>query len=778
MVCPYCGTRNTPTAVVCGQCGAILRDSLTIKAKSQKKAAQPVVIRKHVGSIVILCIGVILAFFVGDFLGKIRFESDRELQLACGGVAAMASAIILLVVSFGRLTILRMIYRSNRKKICAKLDELLTKSREAVEKELEDHNTAVGRFKLASIYLLANDVEKSIHQFEQAQQLSPPTRSEDLNNLSVALAQRGQLGPAFERLDKAISLSPTRIEPRFNMARILNQTGREVDSKVVEARLNEAPTVLQTSSDLLNQLGLSLAIQERTEAAIKIFAKAVSVSDKPKDRDLIANMRNNIGVAHAMAGRPVDAQLELNGILQTEPENARAAANLAVLMIGNRRYVDAVERLSQSLHLEPELAAAHCDLGYAYCQQGSINEGIREFRAAVLMEPNLFEAQYNLGKAYLDEGVLDYAERCLMRAIQLRRTSWQVHVALGVLYYISGLIDKAITCFSESLKLSPYEAVTLSALGACYIQKGNVDEAIVQFEVGLANNPHNAEILTNLSWAYILAEELNEGSDMAKRAIIESATLPQAYNNLGLCQITLGAPEVALDAFKKALALDSSLTKIYYHLGNTHIAMKQVENALKSWIEAAQAEPGNADVYTNLGVALYRQVKIEDAILEFRRVLKVRSDRKEDYINLGLALAAAKHHKEAIENFDKALAMDPRNAVVHSNRGLACYFANNVEEAMREWQMVTQLDPAYAKRRGKKQESEYDDAIIEYIPLYVTERAFFCKPHTAEFLYRFLPGYETDKWLVVAPCPELEPIAALRTQFAKFNRQLRALDMQ
>jgi len=725
----------------------------------------------------VIFVAPVVAFVVGLLLGRVAFEGSKPYQIFCGLAATLLSFIIIFIVSFGRVTLLRIVYGNNKSKLAKKVDDLVTTEREAQEALIEEHNTPEARYFLASLYLLMNDIEKSMQQFEQAQHLHPPTRPEDINNLAVALAARGQIGQAYDRLERAISVSPLSPQPKFNIAKILNQTGREVDAKAAEQKLTESLKAFEDNADLINQLGLSFAVQGRYEEAIKLFEKAYRSPGKSRDRDAAVNSRNNIALTHALAGRLDEAKAELNAIIKAEPENARAIANYGVILIEQRRYSDAVARLTKAVQLDPELALAHCNLGYAYCMSGAVNEGIREYRAAVLLEPYIFEAQYNLGKAYLDEGILDVAEKSLVRAVQLRRTSWQAHHAMGVLYYNRGLYDKALASFTDSLKLSPHEAVTLSAIGVCYVKRGNIDTAYEQLKFAMGHNNHNAEVLTNLSWLQISNDELHDATDTSKRAIAADQALAQPSNNLGLCQLALGAPEVALDAFKRALLLDPTLDRIHHHLGNAHVSVKQIDNAIKEWRLASQSEPGNGDIYTNLGVALYRQGRTEEAIAEFKRVLKVRTNRQEDYINLGLALASAKHHKEAIEQFDKALAIDPRNAVVHSNRGLACYFGNNVDEALREWSLVTQLDPAYAKRRGKKQESEYDDAIIEYIPLNVTERALFIKPHTAEYLYRYLPGYETDKWLIVAPSPELEPVIKLNSQIAKINRQLNSLDI-
>jgi tetratricopeptide (TPR) repeat protein len=721
----------------------------------------------------------VLAFVIGLLLGRVAFESKPHYQYLCGLAAMFVSVFIILLVSYGRMSLLRLVYSYNRNKLTNEVNHLLTATAEDLEKEIEEENTADKRYQLASVYLLAKDYEKSIHQFEQAQVLQAPTRPQDLNNLAVAMAHRGQISSAYERFEKAVAISPLSPEPKFNLAKLLNQTGREVDAHAAKEKLKESVKLLKKNGDLLTQLGMSFAIEGNTEDAIKSFKMAATASAKPRDRSGIINARNNIAMVNGMAGKVSEARSELTSILKVEPENARAIANAGVLLLTQRKYFDAVERLKKALQIEPDLAIAHCDLGYAYCMTGAINDGIREFRAAVLLDPHIFEAQYNLGKAYLDEGILDVAEKSLMRAVQLRITSWQVHHAIGVLYYNRGLYDKAISSFTDSLKLSPHQAITLSAIGVTYVHRNNMDTAYDQLKLAMAHNTHNAEVLTNLSWVQISNDELHDASDTAKRAIAADDAMAKPHNNLGLCQLALGAAEVAQQEFQHAIQLDPSLVKVHHHLGSAHIAMKQIDNAIKEWKEATQVEPGNSDIYTNLGVAYYRQTRVDDAIAEFRRSLKFRTvPRKEDYINLGLALASAKHHKEAIEQFDKALQIDPRNAIVHSNRGLACYFGNNVEEAMREWQLVTQLDPAYAKRRGKKQQTEYDDAIIEYIPLNTNERALFIEPHTPGYMYRYLPGYETDKWMTVAPIDNLEKVVSLNVQIDKVNRQLRALDLE
>ena len=130
---------------------------------------------------------------------------------------------------------------------------------------------------------------------------------------------------------------------------------------------------------------------------------------------------------------------------------------------------------------------------------------------------------------------------------------------------------------------------------------------------------------------------------------------------------------------------------------------------------------------------------------------------------------ALQKQKLAIDQFDQALEMDPRNVIVHSNRGLACYFANRPEEAMAEWANVTRLDPQYANRRGTAIQREFDDSQVDYVPLNVPDRAIRMPLKTADYLPRFLWGYDVGEWEIIVSDPAL---AALPEQL----RALRALE--
>jgi tetratricopeptide (TPR) repeat protein len=385
------------------------------------------------------------------------------------------------------------------------------------------------------------------------------------------------------------------------------------------------------------------------------------------------------------------------------------------------------------------------------------------------------ESQYNLGKAYADAKVYTQAERYFLTTLKINQRLWQACVGMGIVYYYVGPVEKAIAWFKEAERLSPNEAAVLGGLALCNALQGDLLEAERLFIESIKHNARNPENLANLGWIYIQMEKYHEAADFIERAARHTDRNGAVFNNLALCNLHMGASEVALKYFRRALETDPHLVSVHYNLGHVYHVMKSSDLALREWIMATEQEPGLADAFVNVGVSYYRTARFDMAQKFFQKVVNLRQDRMEDFLNLGLAYARLNKNKEAIEQFDRAIQIAPRNPMVHSNRGLACYFAKQVEEAMKEWRIVSQLSAAYSKSREKKQQSEYDESAVDFLPLYINERALHAPPASGDFLYAMLPGYSASRWELIISDPDIKQIPELKAQQAHFHRQLNAL---
>lgn len=741
MTCPYCNCKNSASAVICNQCGILLR------------------------------------------LGKTsRF-------IPPGGEGS------------GKFAFMRGLLPGNRLKgrqaaLHTRLTDLAAEIQERAEEDLKvPERTAAARLTLGGLALLQGEIEKSIHWFQQARQIGS-AEAEFFNNAGVALARRGTLPQAVEMFDQAVRASPDVVAPRANFAHLFAETGVDEDPDAAASALGEIQRALAQepkNPTLYNRLGLIFCRERRYEEAAAQFRQALAMAGS--DAAAQADAQNNIGLALSRSGDSPGAAQAFGAALQLDPNHAHALCNQSLTQMQETVVAAGLESLQRAARVDPASAGARANYGYGLCRIGAINEGILELKEALGMNSHLFRAAYNLGKAYADHDALDIAERYLARVLQFSPRSGEALTALGVIKTQQKMFPQAIEYFQSAIKIWPRRALSRSNLGIALGLAGDYQKAAAYLKKAAQLNPRDPHIPAQVGWIYLMQDNLTSGLDELGIAAGLDEHISEVQNNYGICYIALGKPDLALPRFKRTLDLNPDFHAVHYQWGYAYANLKSYDSALREWELTVRHEPANADCRVNRGVVFYQNGQIDEAIAEFRQVIVLRQTRMEDFSNLGLAYAKAgmnirkaarnpqdprmkqalERHKQAIDMFDRALAIDPRNVMLHSNRGLACFFASRAEEAMQEWGLVSQIDPAYARRRGKRQQSEFDDSQIALVPFSVPQRAASIPPKTGPYLPRFLAGYDTDEWDYLLGDPDLEKLRKMRLEARRLDREVNAL---
>ncbi len=741
MVCPYCSFKNSPGAVICSQCGILLK------------------------------------------LGK---TSRLVPATSSGG---------------GGLSLLRGILPGNRLKgrhaaLQGQITDAAAQIQERAEAELQDPAQAgAARLRLATLFLMGSEIEKSIHWFQQARQMGSAD-PEFFNNVGVALARRGAAAQAGEMLMRAAQLGPGLVAPAANLAHLFLDTGADPDPAGAGAAIGELQRALRLEPKnpaLYSRLGLVLCRERRYEEAVPQFKQAEALAaDDPAAR---ADAQNNAGIALALCGD--DPEAALTAALTSDPAHAPALTNLALARMGKTVTPAEIEKLTRAVHLDPANPAVRADYGYGLCRLGAINDGILALKEAMALNSHLWEACANLGKAYADADVFEAADRYAGRAFQFCKTSPELLTLLGVIKTQQRIIPQALQHFGAAIKLWPQSALAHVNLAVAQGLSGEFVEAGLHLKRALQLDPKNAHIPAQIGWLHLRRESLTAGLEELGTALKLDEHIPEAHNNFGLCYIGIGKPELSFSSFSRALELRPDFHVVHYQWGYAHALMKNQGAAMREWDLCVRYEPANADCRSNRGIIYYQKGQLDEAIAEFRHVVALRQTRMEDYSNLGLAYAksgktlqdaakaskktndprmkqALERHKQAIDMFDRALVLDPRNVMLHSNRGLACFFASQPEQAMSEWGLVSKIDPAYANRRGKRLQSEYDDSQIAFVPFSVPERAVPIAPQTAGFLPHYVSGYDTEEWNLIIADPALSRLSESRRELRRLDRALAA----
>ena len=103
-----------------------------------------------------------------------------------------------------------------------------------------------------------------------------------------------------------------------------------------------------------------------------------------------------LGDALSKRGRYAEAAEQFSEVLQAQPENAAALAQLGTARARQGKLDEAARVLSEAVRIQPGDAAAHNSLGNVLAEQGKPEEAVRQFEEAARLKPDHAAAHNNL----------------------------------------------------------------------------------------------------------------------------------------------------------------------------------------------------------------------------------------------------------------------------------------------------------------------------------------------------------------------------------------------
>lgn len=171
--------------------------------------------------------------------------------------------------------------------------------------------------------------------------------------------------------------------------------------------------------------------------------------------------------------------------LAVNPDCGVSHYNLAVGLLGQKKYEEAENELYQAIECSPTLAEAYVQLGGIRLQRGDI-EGCLEFnKKAIHARAGFAEGYGNIGFVYLQQGKLDEAIAALQKAIQYNNHFLQAHTTLANAYLMKGLVTESIEANLKVLSIEPNFAVAHNNLVIAYLEAGQPQTALVHCDKAL-----------------------------------------------------------------------------------------------------------------------------------------------------------------------------------------------------------------------------------------------------------------------------------------------------
>ncbi len=152
--------------------------------------------------------------------------------------------------------------------------------------------------------------------------------------------------------------------------------------------------------------------------------------------------------------------------------------NLAVALMGLKRYNEAEGELQEAIGCSPNLGEAYVLLGGIALQRGDLDGCLYYNRQGTKVKAGFSVAWGNIGFVYLQKGDVDEAIKALQKAIVYNSKFVQAYVTLANAYLMKGLVDESIEANMKALELQPDFAIAHYNLALGYIEKGDFQKAI------------------------------------------------------------------------------------------------------------------------------------------------------------------------------------------------------------------------------------------------------------------------------------------------------------
>lgn len=222
-----------------------------------------------------------------------------------------------------------------------------------------------------SLYLLGfvlhreNRPRESLEVLTRAAAIQPP-QADDLKIVALDYVLLDDYPDAIHWLERALVSDPKNAEVWYSLGRAQMNQGNFVEA---ERDFHKNLALKPNDSKALNNLGLSLEAQNRTEEALSSYTRAIAAQADS---------------AHA---------------------SEQPLLNLGTLLNAKGRSTEAVKPLQEAIVLSPQSPRCHEELARAYLATAQEGPGTREMEQAVALDPKNPRLHYQLGQIYRKAGL-------------------------------------------------------------------------------------------------------------------------------------------------------------------------------------------------------------------------------------------------------------------------------------------------------------------------------------------------------------------------------------
>lgn len=168
--------------------------------------------------------------------------------------------------------------------------------------------------------------------------------------------------------------------------------------------------------------------------------------------------------------------------IASNPDCGTSHYNLAVALMGQKKYEEAEKELHEAVGCSPTLAEAYVQLG-AICLQREDVDGCLYYNKLATKSRAGFSIGFgNIGFIELQRGNIDESIKNLHKAIVFNSLFLQAYTTLANAYLMKNLIDESIETSRKALEIEPNFPIAHNNIAIAYLEKKEFKLASEHFD--------------------------------------------------------------------------------------------------------------------------------------------------------------------------------------------------------------------------------------------------------------------------------------------------------
>ena len=508
---------------------------------------------------------------------------------------------------------------------------------------------------LDSVLMLAQDTAGVEALIRYRIELEPKSFDHRLRLARLYSDQRA-IDKAEGILREAVSLDPDSVVRRRTLADFLMA---KRDASVAERVLLDGVAAMPSSTDMRLELAEFYKKNGQEAKAREYFAAMVQ---EYKERPAGLNAKIQLAELDLIAGKPADAQRQVEEVLKHNPHASDALVLFGRLALAKRNGSDAVRAFRAVLHDHPELAIVQYLLGHAYQLTGEVNLAKESFERAVALYPDQVDAKRSLAWLETNSGMYQQAHARLNDLLKQKPDDLVALDMLMMLNLVTKNWKEAERTLARLRSVSHDGFETRMAEGRFHETQRHFQEASRAYERAMLLAPGEPEPLIAFVKLAILQGRMVQATARLEAVLSARPEHLIAHGLLGEVLTILGRYGEAEARFREAVRLNPKWVTPWLEWAGLWRSQRQLDKAVRILQEGVQANPESEELQMLMAAVYSEGNHVDDAITSYEAVLRLNPknvvaannlaamlvDYKRDQLSLEKAFALSKNfEKEA-----------------------------------------------------------------------------------------------------------------------------------